>query len=146
MEEKLAEFRKKQASKKSIINWNDLYQRLSSAVFSTLTPNNSKNDEIQQNDEIEDIKMDWKIIVIKCLLWLTLFVIFIRLEFGAIYFIVSLLYFIWTSMSSHHRRRTNQLSAYSVFNKNFEKIQGTFSAEDYDRQLRHGGGLNRFSS
>ncbi|CAF3912043.1 unnamed protein product [Rotaria sp. Silwood1] len=63
--------------------------------------------------------------------------IFIRLEFGAIYFIISLLYLMWSSLGS--RRRRNQLSAYSVFNPNFEKIQGTFSAEDYDRQLRRGG-------
>lgn len=146
MEEKLAEFRKKQASKKPVIDWNNLYTKFAS-LFSFLTRKCSekkdKIDEIEQ-DECKESVFDWKILLIKCLLWLTLFVIFIRIEFGAIYFIISLLYLIWTSMNSH-RRRTNQLSAYSVFNKNFEKIQGTFSAEDYDRQLRCGG-PNLFSS
>lgn len=142
MEEKLAEFRRKQAAQKPWINWNHLYKRLSSS-FSFLTSNCSKihdkKDEVETDDETKESVFDWKIFLIKCLLWLTLFVIFIRIEFGAIYFIISLLYVIWTSMSSHRRRRTHQLSAYSVFNKNFEKIQGTFSGEDYDRQLRRGG-------
>jgi hypothetical protein len=74
------------------------------------------------------------------LLWLTSFVIFIRIEFGAIYFIVSLLYLMWCSLD--RRRRRNELSAYSVFNPNFEKIQGTFSGEDYERQLRRGGAFS----
>jgi hypothetical protein len=43
----------------------------------------------------------------------------------------------WKNLGSNRRR--NQLSAYSVFNPNFEKLPGTFSAEDYDRQLRRGG-------
>jgi hypothetical protein len=81
--------------------------------------------------------------VIKFLLWLTLLIIFIRLEFGIVYFIISLLYLMWSTMDC--RRRRNELSAYSVFNPNCEKIQGTFSAEDYDRQLR-GGGSPFFSS
>jgi hypothetical protein len=46
----------------------------------------------------------------------------------------------WYSLN--RRRRRNELSAYSVFNPNFEKIQGTFSGEDYDRQLRRGGVLS----
>lgn len=129
MEAKLAEFRRKQAQEKPWINWSELRSRFSS---SSTKPSQS-DDEIESKSSI----INWKILVIKFLIWLTLFVIFIRLEFGAIYFIISLLYFMWSSLDS--RRRRNQLSAYSVFNPNFEKIQGTFSAEDYDRQLRHGG-------
>jgi len=140
MEAKLAEFRKSHAPKKPLINWHDIITRLTS-IFSFSSKKSSETkqkNEDQEEQEGEESETNWQIIVIKFLVWLTLFVIFIRLEFGAVYFIISLLYIIWSSLSSHRRRR-DQLSAYSVFNPNFEKLQGTFSAEDYDRQLRHGG-------
>jgi len=141
MEAKLAEFRKTHAPKKPLIDWHQISSRLSSIFsFSSKKSFETKSDE--RNEEVESVT-NWEIIVIKFLLWLTLLIIFIRLEFGAIYFIISVLYLMWSTMDS--RRRRNELSAYSVFNPNFEKIQGTFSAEDYDRQLR-GGGSTFFSS
>jgi hypothetical protein len=136
MEAKLAEFRKRHAPKKPLIDWHQISSRFTS-IFSF---SSKKSDE--QNEEVE-IVTNWQIIMIKLLLWLTLLIIFIRLEFGIVYFIISLLYLMWSTMDS--RRRRNELSAYSVFNPNCEKIQGTFSAEDYDRQLR-GGGSPFFSS
>ena len=128
MEAKLAEFRKKQIENKPRLNWPQFH----SGFFSSSSTTESNNEE-EQPESITN----WKIIFLKFLIWLTLFVIFLRLEFGVIYFIISLLYLIWNSLDS--RRRRNELSAYSVFNPNFEKIQGTFSGEDYDRQLRRGG-------
>jgi hypothetical protein len=131
MEAKLAQFRKTHAQKKPLIDWHQISSRLFSPKKSA-----------EENEEVESVT-NWQIIVIKFLLWLTLLIIFIRLEFGIVYFIISLLYLMWSTMDS--RRRRNELSAYSVFNPNCEKIQGTFSAEDYDRQLR-GGGSPFFSS
>lgn len=143
MEAKLAEFRKTHTPKKSLISRHDVSSRLSS-IFSFFSGNSPKPKAEEQKDEeeveveeAEESVTNWQIIFIKLMLWLTLFVIFIRLEFGAIYFIISLLYLMWRSLGA--RRRRNELSAYSVFNPNFEKIQGTFSAEDYDKQLRRGG-------
>jgi len=135
MEAKLAEFRKKHAQKKPLINWYELSSRVSS-IFSSKP---KSNEEVEEEGGEESVT-SWQIILIKFLLWLTLFVIFLRLEFGAIYFIVSLLYLMWYSLD--RRRRRNELSAYSVFNPNFEKIQGTFSGEDYERQLRRGGAFS----
>jgi hypothetical protein len=131
MEAKLAEFRKTHVQKKSSINWQQISSPLTS-IFSSSSQTKSEEDE-----EKEESVTNWQIIVIKFLLWLILFIIFIRLEFGVIYFIISLLYLMWKNLGSNRRR--NQLSAYSVFNPNFEKLPGTFSAEDYDRQLRRGG-------
>ncbi len=34
--------------------------------------------------------------------------------------------------------KPGELSAYSVFNKNFEKLPGTFDADQIDRQFRTG--------
>ena len=136
MEAKLAEFRKKRAQEKPPINWHGIFSRLSS-IF----PSKSEENEVEE----ESFTTNWQIILIKFFLWLTLFVIFIRIEFGAVYFAISLLYLMWYSLG-RRRRRQNELSAYSVFNPNFEKIQGTFSGEDYDRQLRRGGGATAMVS
>ncbi|CAF1444710.1 unnamed protein product [Adineta steineri] len=138
MEAKLAEFRKSHAQKQPSINWRTTVSRLTS-IFSNSAKQsfetNVKKDEDESEESVSVI--NWQIILIKFFVWLTLFIIFIRIEFGAVYFIISLLYIIWSSLSAH-RRRSNELSAYSVFNPNCEKIQGTFSAEDYDQQLRRG--------
>jgi hypothetical protein len=37
-------------------------------------------------------------------------------------------------------RDTNHLSAYSVFNRNCERIDGTFTAEQLEKELRFGPG------
>jgi len=137
MEAKLAEFRKTNAQKNPLINWREISSRFV-PIFSFFSQNSPKTKvEEQKEEEKEESATNWQIILIKFFLWLTLFIIFLRLEFGAVYFIISLLYIMWYSLGS--RRRRNELSAYSVFNPNFEKIPGTFSAEDYDRQLRRGG-------
>ncbi|CAM4836738.1 unnamed protein product [Rotaria magnacalcarata] len=140
MEAKLAEFRKTHIQKKPLINCHETKSSFIS-IFSFLRGKSyekkSKEDIEEVEDEEEKSINSWQIILLKFFVWLTLFLIFIRLEFGAIYFIISLLYVMWSNLG--RRRGRNQLSAYSVFNPNFEKIQGTFSAEDYDRQLRRGG-------
>lgn len=75
--------------------------------------------------------------VLKALLWLLLWGFFVEVGFGAMYFITSLLYFIVVSLRGS-RRRPWEPSAYSVFNKNFETIDGTLSAEQFERELRYG--------
>lgn len=75
--------------------------------------------------------------VLKALLWLLLWGFFVEVGFGAVYFITSLLYFIIVSLRGS-RRRSWEPSAYSVFNKNFETIEGTLSAEQFERELRYG--------
>jgi hypothetical protein len=136
MEAKLAEFRKIHVQKKPLINWQQISSRFTS-IFSFSSKKSFETKVEEQKEEEEESITNWQIIVIKFFLWLTLLIIFIRLEFGVIYFIISLLYLMWNNLGA--RRRQNELSAYSVFNPKFEKIQGTFSAEDYDRQLRRGG-------
>ncbi|CAF4778645.1 unnamed protein product, partial [Rotaria magnacalcarata] len=131
MEAKLAEFRKAHIQKKPLINWHETKSSFIS-ILSFLRGKSyekkPKEDTEKVEDEEEKSINSWQIILLKFFVWLTLFLIFIRLEFGAIYFIISLLYVMWSNLG--RRRGRNQLSAYSVFNPNFEKIQGTFSAED----------------
>ncbi|XP_063427443.1 SAYSvFN domain-containing protein 1-like [Mytilus trossulus] len=70
--------------------------------------------------------------------WLGLWYYFIQLQFGAVYFAISVLFIMYFSMRTE--RDPNHLSAYSVFNKNCERIDGTFTAEQLEKELRFGPG------
>jgi Uncharacterized conserved domain (SAYSvFN) len=73
----------------------------------------------------------------KIVLWLLLWIGFIVIEFGSVFFLVSLFYFVYASMRTRPRL-DSEPSAYSVFNPNCERITGTFTAEQFDESLRRG--------
>lgn len=73
------------------------------------------------------------------LLWLTLYIIFIKLQFGSVYFIVSSLIAMYVNTRTGPKKR-NEVSAYSVFNKDCESIPGTLKAEQFEREIRYGAG------
>ena len=75
--------------------------------------------------------------LLKILLWGLLWGFFIEVGFGAVFFITSLLYMLVASLRGS-RRKPWEPSAYSVFNRNFEAIDGTLSAEQFERELRYG--------
>ncbi|XP_071962797.1 SAYSvFN domain-containing protein 1-like [Antedon mediterranea] len=77
---------------------------------------------------------------LKVLLWLLLFALFIHIEFGVIFFMLSIFYLMYITMTVGIPRRYGELSAYSVFNRDFERIDGTFTAEQFERELLHGAG------
>ena len=54
-----------------------------------------------------------------------------------VFLVSSGLYLMYVSMRGS-RRKPSEMSAYSVFNKNFEKIDGTLSAEQFEREIRYG--------
>uniref|UniRef100_A0A1B6JF81 SAYSvFN domain-containing protein n=1 Tax=Homalodisca liturata TaxID=320908 RepID=A0A1B6JF81_9HEMI len=70
-------------------------------------------------------------------LWLILFSLAIYLEFGAVYFVISLMYIIWTNTRTGPKRR-GEISAYSVFNPNCEAIDGTLKPEQFEKEIRYG--------
>ena len=77
--------------------------------------------------------------VYKCVLWFILWGLFIELGFGAVYFILSISVILYKNMRSGSRE-SSELSAYSVFNPNCERIDGTFTAEQFEKELRFGAG------
>ena len=79
----------------------------------------------------------WYITALCTLLWLLLWGFFISVEFGSVYFLLSAFAFIVLSLRGS-RRRIGELSAYSVFNENCESIDGTLTAEQFERELRYG--------
>lgn len=71
--------------------------------------------------------------VLSFLLWLTLWGLFIELQFGAVFFTLSLLLFVY--FNTRTGGKDNKPSAYSVFNKNCERIQGTLTAEQMQKNM-----------
>lgn len=94
----------------------------------------TEEEETNEEQEIEISKLTIVQIVLRFILWLSLFLIFIKLEFGAVYFVISLLIIIYlnTNVGKRHKKL---LSAYSVFNPNVERIQGTITPEQLQRNM-----------
>jgi len=72
--------------------------------------------------------------VIKLAFWALLWTWFIMQGFGTIFLIMSMFYAIYANLGTGGRN-DGAPSAYSVFNKDFERIPGTFSAEQLEREL-----------
>lgn len=79
----------------------------------------------------------FKVIAVKIIVWLLTWALFIKFEFGAIFFLVSLMYFIYYNTRTGSKN-ANEPSAYSVFNPDCQRIAGTFTAEQFEQQLRFG--------
>jgi hypothetical protein len=70
------------------------------------------------------------------LLCLVALYISVKAGFGQLFIILSGTAIIW-NVGLSNERRDNSLSAYSIFNKNFQQLLGTTDGEELDRQLRH---------
>jgi hypothetical protein len=68
------------------------------------------------------------------LIWITLYAIAIKLLFGTVFFMFSILIGICVNTRVKPRGQ-KEPSAYSVFNQNCEAIDGTFKAEMFEKQL-----------
>ncbi len=73
-----------------------------------------------------DVKYVLKFIL-KFLIWACLFAFFVHLEFGLVYFIVSLIIMLYYATSS---RKKTGFSAYSVFNPNLEQLKGSIDVKN----------------
>lgn len=94
-----------------------------------------------------DIKEEsWRYCIIKwsiyAIVWLTLYAIFLKLQFGAVFFVISALLGIYFNTRTRPRR-IGEVSAYSVFNQNCVSIDGTLKAEQFEKEIRFGPGTVR---
>lgn len=76
-------------------------------------------------------------IAFKLGLWFLLWGVSIECGFGVVYVIVSGLFLMGYSLYGSKRAR-HEPSAYSVFNEGCESIDGTLTAEQFERELRYG--------
>lgn len=72
-------------------------------------------------------------------LWVATWMMFIYLDFGSLWIILSLMLSMFFNLGT---RKAGELSAYSVFNKDFKKLLGTLDARDIDNEIRHNTNLN----
>ncbi|GFX62000.1 SAYSvFN domain-containing protein [Trichonephila clavipes] len=98
-----------------------------------------------ENDEPLTCDLDYMqitIVVLKVVLWCLVMVLFITFEFGAVFFIISVFYFMFTNFRETEKS-PNELSAYSVFNPHCESIKGTLTAQQFENEIKFGlGGLH----
>jgi hypothetical protein len=117
-----------------------LKQRLVRPLENNMTK--CKNDTAENEDDLtnqaeieENFKTRITRIGLKVLLWLILFAIFVRIEFGVVYVVVSSLVLIYLNTN---KRKRQGVSAYSVFNPNVERLPGQLTAEQLEQSLIRG--------
>ncbi|MBN3281311.1 SMDC1 protein, partial [Polyodon spathula] len=74
--------------------------------------------------------------LLKVLLWLVLLGLFVELEFGLVFFVLSLFYWLYEGMRDSSQRLSGEPSAYSVFNPGCQAIQGTLTAGQFELGYR----------
>eukprot|EP00056_Hartaetosiga_gracilis_P001697 m.46962 g.46962 ORF g.46962 m.46962 type:complete len:170 (-) comp10738_c0_seq1:189-698(-) len=114
--------------------------------------NNSHQEGQQKEEEGEEKKKDkgpkyvyikemtWVDILLRVGLYLVCQYVFAYVGFGVPFFLVSVLVAMYLSTNVRwKRRKKGDLSAYSVFNPNFEKLPGEMDGEKMARQYTGGG-------
>ncbi|XP_022219399.1 SAYSvFN domain-containing protein 1 isoform X2 [Drosophila obscura] len=93
----------------------------------------------ETHDHTDGNVLKYTLWTVYLLFWITLYVIAIELKFGLVYLMFSALFGIYFNTRTGPKKQ-NEISAYSVFNKNFESIDGTLKAEQFEREIRYGSG------
>lgn len=73
--------------------------------------------------------------LLKFLLWLVLLGLFVELEFGLPFFVISLFYWLYEGLRSPASREPGELSAYSVFNPDCQPLLGSLTAEQLEGEM-----------
>lgn len=81
--------------------------------------------------------------LLKVLLWLVLLGLFIELEFGFPFFLISLFFWIYEGLRNPTARKPGELSAYSVFNPDCQPILGSLTAEQLEGEMGYRPLANR---
>ncbi|XP_068433103.1 SAYSvFN domain-containing protein 1-like [Clinocottus analis] len=81
--------------------------------------------------------------LLKVLLWLVLLGLFVEIEFGLPFFVISLFYWLYEGLSSPADREPGELSAYSVFNPDCQPLLGALTAEQLEGEMGYRPLANR---
>ena len=71
---------------------------------------------------------------LQMLLWTLIWNLFILIEFGSLFIIISLFAAIFCNLG---QREEGDLSAYSVFNKGYTTLLGQSTGQQFDKEIRH---------
>ncbi|XP_051889866.1 SAYSvFN domain-containing protein 1 isoform X2 [Pristis pectinata] len=166
MERKLAEWRARQAvaarrSPLSVVSERRGYAGVFSGLWHRLRPRRDEaeqreppQDPLESSEKEENNQNSFKensaeqpvetdhfiftiVTVLKFLLWLVLLGLFIELEFGLVYFVLSMFYWIYIGTRDPSEKKQGEVSAYSVFNPGCKAIEGSLTAEQFERELQY---------
>ncbi|KAK9505645.1 hypothetical protein O3M35_009648 [Rhynocoris fuscipes] len=128
--------------KKTIDSVDELSGQDDSTEMMNFDEGSIKNEEnFKKSSEFDDNNnFDATIGITLAILWLLGLYIFINIGFAMLYVCISLLIFICENTRT--MKDNNEISAYSVFNKNCEQIEGTLDARQIDDEIF--GGLISF--
>lgn len=84
--------------------------------------------------------------LLKVLLWLVLLGLFVELEFGLPFFVISLFYWLYEGLRSPAARQPGELSAYSVFNPDCQPLLGSLTAEQLEGEMGYRPLANRWNA
>ncbi|KAM7361490.1 SAYSVFN motif domain containing 1 [Cochliomyia hominivorax] len=87
-----------------------------------------------ESDMSDGVVLKYTIRIVYVAFWVTLYIIAIELQFGIVFLMFSALAGIYLNTRTGPKKR-NEISAYSVFNKNCESIDGTLKAEQFEREI-----------
>lgn len=97
-------------------------------------------EELRENEKFEPTKFDWLKYTLRAVyffFWATCYAIAIELKFGVVFLMFSALFGIYFNTRTTPKKK-NEVSAYSVFNKDCKAIDGTIKAEQFENEIRHG--------
>lgn len=134
MEKELEKYRARKAQEYKESAWSS-WKPSFSLPGRRMLSNFKLNDSEGPNEHV----LFWFILFLKLLFWVLLWGFFIQIEFGIVFFFVSMFYWVYVSMQAGTRKPWEP-SAYSVFNENCEAIDGTLNAEQFERELKYGAG------
>ncbi|XP_055371802.1 SAYSvFN domain-containing protein 1 [Condylostylus longicornis] len=80
--------------------------------------------------------------IVLILFWATCYAIALELKFGIVYLMFSALFGLYFNTRTGPKMK-GEVSAYSVFNKDFKSIDGTLKAEQFEQEIRYGSGTVR---
>ncbi|KAJ0173522.1 hypothetical protein K1T71_010671 [Dendrolimus kikuchii] len=100
--------------------------------------------EISDIESIEGAHHEsWQPCMIKwiffAIIWLAFFLYFLKIQFGAVYFVITVLIGIYLNTRTRPKQE-GEVSAYNVFNENCKSIDGTINVEQFEREIRFGPG------
>ncbi|XP_075940839.1 SAYSvFN domain-containing protein 1 [Anarhichas minor] len=81
--------------------------------------------------------------LLKVVLWLVLLGLFVELEFGLPFFVISLFYWLYEGLRSPAAREPGEMSAYSVFNPDCQPLLGALTAEQLEGEMGYRPLANR---
>lgn len=104
-----------------------------SGIGATNKLENEASEQMQTNSSVSCKEpWNWTQLTLTILMWIFAWLFCIEHQFGAVFFVVSMIFFIYYNTRTG-RKEKNRLSAYSVFNPNCERIDGTFTSEQFEK-------------